>query len=384
MDITGKKIWQVAAGDKNRNYVDLCLRWGVILNGPGSAGPWPKCASVLRDKWKLAERKITDLKRFCEDILEGDIVVLRLGTNDVYGIGTIVGSYLWNSEFGDVDGWNLEHVRRVRWLQIPRQNQEPLESFHSYAMKLGDTVQILDSQDVKDWIQQLPLNASDLNDPIPDLPEPAHSKEELISNGKFLFDIGRSSDSLIPIASNVDLEFMGEFLFDNGVSSRSIKGLRGEIDELFRIARWYQKSSNPSEHETVAYLVVPLLRALGWTPQKMAIEWNYVDLALFSALPREDKNLSVVVEAKQKDRSCLSAKSQAESYALGTERTSCKRLLVTDGLRYGVYTRNDDGKFSNNPDAYLNLTRLRSSYPIYDAKGAHDALLMMSSDWSPA
>ena len=79
------------------------------------------------------------------------------------------------------------------------------------------------------------------------------------------------------------------------------------IDELVRIAKWYQKDNqkdnNPSEFETVAYLAVPLLRALGWTPQKMAIEWNNVDIALFNQLPREDKNLNVVVEAKKKGNS---------------------------------------------------------------------------------
>src|SRR5260370_42567094 len=61
----------------------------------------------------------------------------------------------------------------------------------------------------------------------------------------------------------------------------------------------------PSEHETVAYLVVPLLRALGWTPQRMAVEWNHVDVALFEQLPRSDKSLRVVAEAKKMDNSCL-------------------------------------------------------------------------------
>ena len=45
----------------------------------------------------------------------------------------------------------------------------------------------------------------------------------------------------------------------------------------------------------------------------MAIEWNKVDVALFNQLPRADENLGVVVEAKKKDNSCLTAKSQASS-----------------------------------------------------------------------
>ena len=33
MNIAGRNIWQQAAGDTNRDYVALCLKWGVILNG---------------------------------------------------------------------------------------------------------------------------------------------------------------------------------------------------------------------------------------------------------------------------------------------------------------------------------------------------------------
>src|SRR5216684_1647323 len=43
----------------------------------------------------------------------------------------------------------------------------------------------------------------------------------------------------------------------------------------------------------------------GWTPQKMSVEWNQVDVALFSELPRNDEHLHVVVEAKKMDNSCL-------------------------------------------------------------------------------
>lgn len=354
MDITGKKIWQVAAGDQNRNYVDLCLRWDVILNGPGSEGPWSECIPILRDEWGVSSRKLTDLRRFCEEIQDGDLVVLRVGTGQVFGVGVVVGDYLWNSEFGDVDGWDLNHIRRVRWLWSDRQGKQ----YPSYTMKLGDTVQELDSQDVINWIQQITVPDPAWRREIPDLPPSCKDPK-------------------------VDLNGISEFLFENGVASASIQELTGEIGELTRIARWYQKTAKPSEHETVAYLVVPLLRALGWTPQKMAIEWKHVDLALFSRLPRIDENLSVVVEAKPMGTSSLTAKSQAQGYASGPGRESCERLIVTDGLRYGVYVRREDGGFEDYPNAYLNLTLLAPSYPIYGCHGAKEALLAMSSDWNP-
>jgi hypothetical protein len=346
MNISEKKIWQQAAGDTDRDYAELCLKWGVILNGPGYAGKWPDCKELLRDDG-FSPKKITDIRRFADHMLDGHIVVLRTGTASVLGVGQIVGSYEWNDEFGDIDGWNLEHVRRVRWLWSGR------KEFDTYALKLGDTTQELNIGPVTEWLSSLVIPNEAFLKPLPDLPESASNKE-------------------IPV------ELISEFLFDHGVASSSITHLLQEIGELTRIAKWYQRSEGkPSEHETVAYLVVPLLRALGWTPQRMAVEWNRVDVALFDQLPRKDSNLQVVVEAKKMDNSCLSAMSQAMSYAEG--KSECLRLIVTDGIRYGIYIRKGEETFRLY--AYMNLARLRQEYPIYGCKGAKDALLAMAPEW---
>ena len=155
-----------------------------------------------------------------------------------------------------------------------------------------------------------------------------------------------------------------------------------QIDDLIRIAKWYQRTEiAPSESETIAYLVIPLLRALGWTPQKMAVEWNNVDVALFKTLPRSNENLFVVLEAKQKDLSCLNAISQAQYYAEQAGRETCGLLIVTDGMRYGIYVRKE-GKFRSHPDAYLNITNMRETYPLLHCQGAREAFLYLSSDWN--
>ncbi|KVH13886.1 MULTISPECIES: hypothetical protein [Burkholderia] len=350
MKLEGRTVWQQAAGDTNRNYVSFCLDWDVILNGPGYAGPIPEAADRLRaDGW--SSRKITDLKRFAVSMAPGDIVVLRLGTNEVHGVGEIIGPYEWHDEFGDIDGWDLQHVRRVRWLWRPE--GKPMR-FDAYAMNQGDTTQQLRNGPVLDWIRSLELVSNESSSvPLRVLPDQASRK--------------------------IQLAEISSFLFDHGVASASITSLVHEIDELSRIGRWYKRSQKPSEHETVAYLVVPLLRALGWTPQRMAIEWNRVDLALFERLPRRDENLCAVVEAKKMDDSCLSAMSQALNYA--QSRTNCHRLVVTDGLRYGVYTRPGKGVFRL--FAYFNLLRLRGDYPVYQCKGAREALLALAPEWKP-
>lgn len=348
MDISGRTIWQQAAGDTDRDYSDLCRRWDVILVGPGQAGPWPGCIDQLRADGRSA-RKLTSMRRFAEEMQEGDLVVLRSGTTHVLGVGEVVGGYEWSEAFGDVDGWDLEHVRRTRWLWW---GHDGPRTFQAYSLKLGDTTQRLDNGVVRDWLADLSVSADAWQRPLADLPA--------------------SSDD-----GSITIEQVSDIMFDHGVASASIEALLSQVGELTRIAKWYQRFGKPSEHETVAYLVVPLLRALGWTPQRMAVEWNRVDLALFDSLPRRDDSLRVVVEAKKMDRSCLTAVSQARSYADGKFR--CDRLIVTEGIRYGVFVR-DGHDFRLH--AYMNLSRFRTGYPVYGCGGVEDALMAITPEWA--
>lgn len=57
MDISGKPIWQQAAGDTDRDYAGLCLEWDVILNRPGERGAWPACATVLSSDCQIASNR---------------------------------------------------------------------------------------------------------------------------------------------------------------------------------------------------------------------------------------------------------------------------------------------------------------------------------------
>lgn len=351
MDLSGRTIWQHAAGDTDRSYADVCTRWDVILTGPGADGPWPQARHRTSDP--LSSRKLTDIARFVEEMRPGDLVILRLGTSRVCAVGELTDDgYGWNEEFGDVDGWDLQHFRRVRWWT----SVQAIPEFPAYAMKLGDATQRLGDGPVRDWLGKLQVPETDRARPLADL-------SALAADGHAI----ATSQSEI-----------ADYLFGSGVASSAISTLMGEMGELARIANWYRSrdASMPSERETVAYLVIPLLRALGWTPQRMAVEWNLVDIALFSALPRSDDRLSVVVEAKRMDKSCLAAQSQAWDYARG--RPGCERLIVTDGLRYGVY-RTDGGE--PRLHAYLNLTRLRDAYPVYGCHGARHALLAMAPEW---
>lgn len=164
MNIDGKTIWQVSAGNgKNTQYANLCLALDVIVFGPGRYGPWPDCKiPMLADtKTRWTTTKAGIIKRFAEDLKPGDLVVLRVGTQQVYGVGEIVGDYGFSQLFGNVQTWDLQHYRRVRWLWY--QDGEP-KSFPVYSLKLGSSVQRLISLEVQCWLKTL------------DIPEEAHHR----------------------------------------------------------------------------------------------------------------------------------------------------------------------------------------------------------------
>ena len=342
-----RPIWQQAGGDTNRNYAETCLSWGVILNGPGEYGAWPDCIVEMSKHRK--SKKVTDIRRFSEEIQPGHLVVLRLGTNNVVAVGEVRENYIWDDSFGDIDGWDLQHIRRVNWLWSDLANPK---IFPVYALKQGDTTQRLDPKsEVNNWLTTLDISEAVFKQSLVPMPQ------------------GLNFDTTI--------KDVAEYLYGRGVSGNSVNFLLAEFDELVRIAEWYHQSQTwPSESETLAYLVVPLLRALGWSPQRMGIEWNSVDLALFDDLPRSDENLNVVVECKKMGYSCLTAKSQAENYA--KNKPNCQRLIVTDGQRYGVFLKENDSFILK---AYLNLIRMRSEYPVYNARGIQEAFRIMAPEF---
>ena len=190
---TDRTFWQIGAGDNDRNHADICLRWGVILNGPGEYGPWPECEEKLR-KDGYSARKVSDIRKFCDSdasVRDGDVVVLRVGTSSVYGVGIVRGGYEWFDDFGDVDGWDIQHVRRVQWVWKYSDSPQP---FKTYALKRGDTTQTLNEGEVKNWINEK-ISLDVRRKSLPKLPPSC-------IDGEWLDKISR--------------EEIGEHLFDSG------------------------------------------------------------------------------------------------------------------------------------------------------------------------
>src|SRR5207245_996193 len=91
----------------------------------------------------------------------------------------------------------------------------------------------------------------------------------------------------------------------------------------------------PSEDEMIAHFVVPLLRAMGWPPERIAVQWRHVDVVVFRALPRTPENCHLVIEAKCLGSAVEGALQQAKRYVKALDVT--RDVVVTDGIRYRMY-----------------------------------------------
>ena len=65
-------VWQISAGPASRSYVDVFLKYGVALIGPGDAGPW----TPERDDGEFEGGFV---RRFASEVAVGDVFVLRTG-----------------------------------------------------------------------------------------------------------------------------------------------------------------------------------------------------------------------------------------------------------------------------------------------------------------
>jgi hypothetical protein len=161
---------------------------------------------------------------------------------------------MWLDDFGDIDGWALQIVRRVRWLWKYDGHKR---QFPTYTLTFGPTVLRLDSTEVIEWLNSLEVPREARTRDLARLPESCRDGEP------------------IELAKP---ESIAECLYDRGIPGQSVAGLLSRIDELVRVARWYQRARvDVKEQETVAYLALPLLQCLGWPAQRLALQSDYMD-----------------------------------------------------------------------------------------------------------
>jgi hypothetical protein len=310
-------IWQIAPPATVANSVaEFCLRHGITLLWPGDRGPWSP--DRYSDDFALSDW----VRWFAEDMKDGDAVLLRAGLSCIRAVGLITGEYAWEERFDDVHGFDLQHCRRVRWCRLPEEYDFGEAVFT--RGRLSRVQQVSVRQYVSSFLNSAPMQWQTA--PLPELPPEAPPLEE----------VPPALQSLVATAS--------------------------DLVSLFYDAQAFGEP--PSEDELIVHFVIPFLRALGWSPERIAMKWRNVDVALFRALPRTPENCQVLIEAKRLGAGVEQALDQAVGYvrALGARAD----VLVTDGLRYRLYSSPplegspseiDPAQFK--PVAYANLVRLK-------------------------
>ena len=306
---TGSRgIWQLAEGPSSRLYADVFLKYGVGLIGPGDAGPW----TPERDDDEFEGGFV---RRFASEVQVGDVFLLRTGISTICAVGIVASDYMYLNQFDDVNGWDLQHARRVRWCRLPQEHTFTTQVFGANPTRCSRTR----NEEVLDYADRF------LNSPpthwqtaaLPGLPPEEPPLEDVPGT---LQGLVAAANDLVPLFW--DRQDFGE---------------------------------HPSEDELIAHFVVPFLRALGWPPERIAVKWRYIDVAVFRALPRTPENCHLVIEAKRLGAGVEGALEQAKGYleALGTPRD----VVVTDGIRYRMYSCQS----AFEPIAYANLGRLKES-----------------------
>ena len=299
-------VWQISGGPVSRAYADVFLRHGVASIGPGDAGPW----SPERGDDTFEDGVV---RRFASEAAVGDVFLLRTGLATITALGLVAGDYLYVNAFDDVNGWDLQHVRRVRWCRLPAEHAFGSSVFGANPPRCSRVLHEEVVDFASRFLKSPPTHWQTA--PLPDLPT---EQPPLARVPDALQGIVAQAADLVPLL--LDGHAFGE---------------------------------HPSEDELIVHFVVPFLRALGWPPERIAVQWRHIDVAVFRALPRTPGNCHLVIEAKRLGAGVEGALDQAKRYveALGLPRD----VIVTDGIRYRMYAGEQD--FA--PVAYANLVRLK-------------------------
>ncbi len=301
-------VWQICGGMQRRRYAEVFLKYGVALIGKGRPDQ--------RDSGPSAD----PVRRFAAALREGDLVLLRTANDTVEAIGLVAGGYQCLEAFDDVDGLDLRHARRVRWFRLPEPYRFDSPVFGTNPCSLVQNRAVAN-----------------------------YAKTYLAS--------GFTHWQTAPLPA---LPPVQEALDEAPKALREVVGLACDLAALYADPACFGEA--PNESEIVTHLVVPLLRALGWPPERIAVEWHHIDVALFGTLPRTSAHCRFVLEAKRFGSGLEGAKQQAQDYVtrLGV---GCD-FIVTDGLRYHVCDQQQD--FA--PVAYANLARLKKPALDFFAK----------------
>jgi len=172
------------------------------------------------------------VRRFADEMRIGDAVLLRTGTAKIAAVGVVAGDYMYLEQFDDVCGWDLQHAQRIRWCKLPQDF-----AFGSSVFGAGP-----------------PRCSQCRNEEVRNYTEKFLSSPPTYWQGVPLSNLPAEEPQLPEVPSAL----------------QNIVAQALDLSGLY----WVRQNFGdfPSEDEMVAHFVVPLLRALGWPPEHIAIK----------------------------------------------------------------------------------------------------------------
>lgn len=338
--------WQVAAGKGARDYSDIFLNYGVMLIAGGDRGDYFK----NKAEYSNPNKENYGIVDFAEGVEKEDSVILKRKHNrdewEILAVGKVVGDYEHLEQFDDVKGWDLQHCRKVQWVLPPVIQNDPLER----------------KKIITKGLRRCTFMRSYNNDAI-------GNAEGLRENGE-IQEAVVIPDSVPPIS----YEDLRASLIGNGLDPANSEGIIEAIKRISDLASWYKRhdeDENQSEHETRTFLILPIMQALGWSEQRIKIEWEKtgskkIDTTFFQEDYSKGSNPCMILEAKKRGGGLDDAPGQAGGYA--EKYPQCSRLVVSDGICYYLFEKDDTDWILK---AYMNLLKLKNRYPYeQDIEGA--------------
>ncbi|MDQ3507389.1 MAG: type I restriction enzyme HsdR N-terminal domain-containing protein [Actinomycetota bacterium] len=343
--------WQVGSGSGDRDYSEECIDLGMAFVG-GDKDPM-------------------------RDVDEGDVIVLRRGINQIIAVGEVVEHPTEKQVKGSHDiewlrdfvGWDLPNYCYVKWYEAP-------EDLSQVKGLVPRSLARIKEREIKERADEiLALGNPPVGEPGKDVNEPEEIEFDEIQS--YL------------ISEGLENNFAGDFV-------NRLTQIQGVANQYYDSG--YKNWPDVQEDEVRAFLVVPLLKALGWderrirlelTPSKLGIKsGKRIDIACFSS-PYEAgekdsnrENCAFLIEVKRFTSGVTTdAPDQVKKYAEGI--SGCRMVMVSNGYCYKAFIREDDESFSEIPAAYLNIRKPSRNFPLNeDIKGGLELLrLMLPQTW---
>jgi len=343
-EINSNNCWQIGTGDGTRSYLDIFLKYGVALVGPGDAG------REGESKTNLFYKLNPDIRNWgavLKKVKLNEWIIARKGVQKILAIGQVEKEIDHSNLFSDVEGWNLQHYVKVKWY-VPNTPERKIQ-FNSNVLSQS-TLSRCYGQDVYDQIYKTDFYLSPREFEV----------EKLV------------------VPKQIDHSDVMKMLIDEGLRIQDAENISSTIQRIIRLAQWYRQNDKETlEHEIIAFLVLPLLIALGWSEQKIKLEYQNIDIALFKEVFKGNYKATpeFILEAKTFDNGLAFTDHQIKNYA--EKYPDCKNFVATNGFRYKVFFKDKNKMIQK---GYFNLLRLNERNVLYDIPSTTiDSIFLISN-----